>query len=306
MRKKNILTALASASFVLSAFAVGAQTETPLDHQKQTPAHASDEIGNTPVRPAERTPGTLPAGQYDHDKLGLQQPAMHSYLKASQIIGHEVRNDQGERLGKVQDIIVSLDSGMAPFAIVEYGGALGIGATRVGVPISQLRWMSDSKVLSMSATKDQWQAAQSTATGGWMNYANQDWAKNIDRFYGEPTTPMVSQYEREGVSINESREFVREPSTSNPNDTNDVTVPTETRRGKENSYDNTDLSVRINKLIATDLGATSSQSIHVTVRNGVVTLKGEVSSTAQKQNLEDRIKELGGVRRVDNKLTVKE
>ena len=58
-------------------------------------------------------------------------PIESSDVKASSIIGLAVRNETGVRLGKVQDLIVSMASHTVPFAIVEYGGTLGIGQIRV-------------------------------------------------------------------------------------------------------------------------------------------------------------------------------
>ena len=114
-----------------------------------------------------------PAGRPQSDQMG-QKPgkAAQAYgsrsganLKASSIIGLAVRNDSGERLGRVQDVIVNLNTHTAPFAIVEYGGTLGVGETRVAVPLTDLKWSSESRALILTATKKQFQAANGSPTG---------------------------------------------------------------------------------------------------------------------------------------------
>ncbi len=50
--------------------------------------------------------------------------------RASDVMGKAVKNDQGENLGKVNDLIVNLAAGRAPFAIITY--RWGIGDRRHG------------------------------------------------------------------------------------------------------------------------------------------------------------------------------
>lgn len=54
------------------------------------------------------------------------------------ITGTEVRNTEDEYLGSIEDVIVSPDGGIG-YAVVAYGGFLGIGETYVAVPWKQLR-----------------------------------------------------------------------------------------------------------------------------------------------------------------------
>jgi osmotically-inducible protein OsmY/sporulation protein YlmC with PRC-barrel domain len=74
-------------------------------------------------------------GHWAHQRGTAGAMSATSDLRASSIIGQTVRTESGERLGKVQDLIINLSSQSAPFAIVEYGGALGVGATKVAVPL---------------------------------------------------------------------------------------------------------------------------------------------------------------------------
>ena len=115
-----------------------------------------------------------------------------SSFKVTTIIGLSVRNESGDLLGKVDNLIVSVDTHSMPFAIVEYGGALGIGGTRVAVPMANLKWSSEPKQLTLTATKEQFQAASSAPTGGWLAVADEDWTKSVDRFYGQPAVTSIT------------------------------------------------------------------------------------------------------------------
>jgi hypothetical protein len=65
--------------------------------------------------------------------------------RVSKLVNAEVRNDRDEKIGEIDDMIVSAD-GTLSVAIVEVGGFLGLGVHRVAVPVRQL-------VLSPTAPK---------------------------------------------------------------------------------------------------------------------------------------------------------
>ena len=48
----------------------------------------------------------------------------------------------------------------------------------------------------------------------------------------------------------------------------------------------------------------SPQTVSVTVQNGIVTLRGTVANDTEKRNIETTVKQMSGVRRVNNQLTV--
>nr|WP_294551842.1 PRC-barrel domain-containing protein [uncultured Rhodopila sp.] len=71
-------------------------------------------------------------------------------LRASKLIGTEVYNDQGEDLGKLEDILVK-DTVSEPLAVLSVGGFVGGGDKLVVVPLSHISLKADKA--SMSATK---------------------------------------------------------------------------------------------------------------------------------------------------------
>src|SRR5689334_23212009 len=55
-----------------------------------------------------------------------------------QILGHPVYNDLSERIGSVDDVIVTLDKSIS-YAIINAGGFLAVTKHDVAVPVSQLK-----------------------------------------------------------------------------------------------------------------------------------------------------------------------
>jgi sporulation protein YlmC with PRC-barrel domain len=129
-------------------------------------------------------------------------------LRASQILGKEVKNAKGDRLGQITDLIIDFETGEVPCAVLSYGGTVGFGESRVAVPSSKLKWSADGDELMLAATKAELDGASDTLSGGWLSLGNrEDWADEIDRFYGEPDER--DRMERQPLTTPKAREEVR-------------------------------------------------------------------------------------------------
>ena len=68
------------------------------------------------------------------------------------ILGQPVYNDNKERVGTVDDLIVTPDKAIS-YAIVNAGGFLGLAKHYVAIPVSQLK-LVDKKLVLPGATKE--------------------------------------------------------------------------------------------------------------------------------------------------------
>jgi len=69
-----------------------------------------------------------------------------------QILGKDVYNDSGERIGDINDLIVTPDRSLS-YAIVGVGGFLGMGEHNVAVPVSKFKQQM-GKIVLPGVTKD--------------------------------------------------------------------------------------------------------------------------------------------------------
>jgi sporulation protein YlmC with PRC-barrel domain len=69
-----------------------------------------------------------------------------------QILGKPVYNDLNERVGSIDDVIVTTDKSVS-YAIINAGGFLAVAKHDVAVPVSSLKLVGDTLVLA-GATKD--------------------------------------------------------------------------------------------------------------------------------------------------------
>jgi sporulation protein YlmC with PRC-barrel domain len=68
------------------------------------------------------------------------------------IMGKEVYNDNNEKIGSVDDLIVSRNKSLS-YAIIGVGGFLGMGTHDVAIPINQIK-QKDNKLVLPGATKE--------------------------------------------------------------------------------------------------------------------------------------------------------
>jgi sporulation protein YlmC with PRC-barrel domain len=86
----------------------------------------------------------------------------------SNLIGAEVKNTQGESLGKVSELVVDRQESRVTTAVVAVGGLLGIGAKSVAVPWNELMLENDGRTVVLAMSKEEinnapdWQKPEET------------------------------------------------------------------------------------------------------------------------------------------------
>jgi putative membrane protein len=78
-------------------------------------------------------------------------------MTAEDLIGQTVVNKNGDKVGKVDDIVLDANK-KAVLAVISVGGFLGIGAKDVAVPFDELQPGDNKAILMSDATKDQLKA----------------------------------------------------------------------------------------------------------------------------------------------------
>jgi uncharacterized protein YrrD len=216
----------------------------------------------------------------------------NEFTTANDLIGKDVRNANDESLGKVSDLVLNLDSGRVPYAIIAHGGALGVGRTKTAVPIGEIQCSGDHKAVMISATKEDLKAANKSCPENWPRGRTTEWSHNVDGFYGQPTAFANWRFERETVdSTIERKQYVRDPN----------------EKGATRLMKPADVEIyrRLSTTLRTDATPVPADGYKITVEDGLVTLRGQVDTEAEKQDLESKARSVPGVQRVDNQLTVK-
>ena len=80
-------------------------------------------------------------------------------IPASRVIGTSVYNTEGEHIGTIQDVMLDKTSNGIMFAVIGFGGFLGIGEKFHAVPWSVLDYEKHRGGYVVPFTKDQLKAA---------------------------------------------------------------------------------------------------------------------------------------------------
>jgi sporulation protein YlmC with PRC-barrel domain len=116
-----------------------------------------------------------------------------AFVKASDAVGMDLQNPQGEDLGEVQDLVVDLRSCHIAYAVLATGGVLGVGEKYHAVPWQTLYIRPSDKnvnkqVAFINIDKDRLKAAPTFAKNAWPNMADEQWSRTLHAYYGAQPT----------------------------------------------------------------------------------------------------------------------
>ena len=111
--------------------------------------------------------------------------------KASGLIGMQVRNQNDEKLGTIQDLVVDLQTGKIAYAVLDGGGILT--DKYFAVPLTAFTPSADRKHLILHADKAKMQAARGFDKDHWPPIGSPDWG--AEPFWEDPSG-ATRQYDR--------------------------------------------------------------------------------------------------------------
>jgi len=102
------------------------------------------------------------------------------------IIGSTVINVKGETLGKIEDLVVDIDTGRIVYAILESGGFLGMGDKLLPVPWASLAALPSEGIFFLNQSKEQMEKAPAFDKKNLPNMGDMHWGEGIFKHYGAP------------------------------------------------------------------------------------------------------------------------
>ena len=105
-------------------------------------------------------------------------------MGANTLVGNDVCNPKGEDLGDIKEIMLDMRSGQVGYAVLSFGGFLGMGEKLFAVPWNALLLDTKNKRFVLDVEKDRLKDAPGFDKDKWPNMADQSWAKELHAFYG--------------------------------------------------------------------------------------------------------------------------
>jgi len=112
------------------------------------------------------------------------------FLSASTIAGDDVYNGKDEKLGDIKDIMLDMSSGKVCYAVLSFGGLLGVGDKLFAVPWSALKLDGKNKRFVLDVETERLKNAPGFDKDHWPDMADGQWSKSIHGYYGMGSTVL--------------------------------------------------------------------------------------------------------------------
>jgi hypothetical protein len=105
-------------------------------------------------------------------------------LAADTLTGDKVVNFQKEDLGKIEHLMIDLETGRIAYAVLSFGGFLGMGDKLFAIPWSALALDTVEKRFILNVDKELLKRAPGFDKDHWPNMADHGWGTKVYTFYG--------------------------------------------------------------------------------------------------------------------------
>lgn len=128
----------------------------------------------------EKTSETGTTSGREQERLAAQRRV----LSASSLSGDKVRNPAGEDLGNIEEIMVDISTGRVAYAVLSFGGFLGMGNKLFAVPWAALTLDEIHYEFVLNADKQMLEKAPGFDKDNWPDMADPTWGSQVHHYYG--------------------------------------------------------------------------------------------------------------------------
>jgi sporulation protein YlmC with PRC-barrel domain len=107
--------------------------------------------------------------------------------RSSKLVGADVENPQGENLGDIEDIVIDPATGRVAYAVMSFGGFLGIGEKFFAIPWAAFTPKAGEKEqFVLNVDKERLRNAPGFDKNNWPDMANRQWGEQVHTYYSIP------------------------------------------------------------------------------------------------------------------------
>lgn len=131
-------------------------------------------------------------GYADRDKYGIYTRSSSgpgpALMGADTLIGDSVVNGQEANLGEIKEIMLDMRTGKVGYAVLSFGGFLGIGEKLFAVPWQALQLDTVNKRFVLNVDRERLKSAPGFDPDRWPDMSDVGWATEVHTFYGTDQT----------------------------------------------------------------------------------------------------------------------
>ncbi|PZO03709.1 MAG: photosystem reaction center subunit H [Hyphomicrobiales bacterium] len=121
-----------------------------------------------------------------HDTSSVPEAKLspNPLIAGARVAGTEVYNSSGDHLGEIYDVMIDKQTGKVAYAIMSFGGFLGLGEKYHPIPWSVLDFDADRGGYVVPLTKDKLEAAPMYDSEGEPDWDDKTYGKRVHDYYG--------------------------------------------------------------------------------------------------------------------------
>ncbi len=112
-----------------------------------------------------------------------QPHSSHALIASDRVEGTPVRRSNGEKIGTVERLMIDKTSGKVAYAVMSFGGFLGLGEDYHTVPWAALNFNPALDAYEVNLTDDQLRDAPKRSGEGRDPSFDRDWEEHVHRYY---------------------------------------------------------------------------------------------------------------------------
>ncbi|MEN6449561.1 MAG: PRC-barrel domain-containing protein [Thermoguttaceae bacterium] len=150
-------------------------------------------------QPTPDQPGMTGQGTTSSDQTNV------NIIRGSDVMGLVVRDQNNEKLGKIDNLAIDQNTGRIRYVVVSFGSTLGFGGKLLPVPWQAVKTVSVAKAgeegtteshCVLNISKEELAKAPGFQQGQWPDFSNQKWVTAIDQFYRPYVAKRPGTYTR--------------------------------------------------------------------------------------------------------------
>jgi len=105
-------------------------------------------------------------------------------ISSDKVEGTSVRRSDGDKVGSIENVMIDKRSGRVAYAVMSFGGFLGMGEDYYALPWSALRYNENLDAYELNVTDDQLRNAPLASTDFFnTGAASRQWEDDLHRHY---------------------------------------------------------------------------------------------------------------------------
>jgi sporulation protein YlmC with PRC-barrel domain len=154
------------------------------------------EAQSSSVKVAASAPASPNAAPTQDTKRSAENTGL---FRATSVVGSPVKDVSGKDAGKVEDLLLD-HRGRVGYAVVSFGGFLGIGDKLFAVPWDAVVMDGPSRTVYIDVKKETLERSPSFASDKWPDTSSRDWTQGVKKAWSDASITAAVKTKLAGAS----------------------------------------------------------------------------------------------------------